>query len=125
MELVFKRAGGEIRLTEKEVLKIYKDSRATLIEETKREEDIAMFIVNHTRLAKLSEGFPGEDLTLGHISVGPHPNVALHVMCNLPELHNIYSRSGIKLVNAALNAMGPQQKEIYYALRALSMIRRT
>jgi hypothetical protein len=46
-------------------------------------------------------------------------------MCNLPELHNIYSRSGIKLVNAALNAMGPQQKEIYYALRALSMIRRT
>jgi hypothetical protein len=53
MELVFKRAGGEIRLTEKEVLKIYKDSRATLIEETKREEDIAMFIVNHTRLAKL------------------------------------------------------------------------
>jgi hypothetical protein len=73
MELVFKRAGGEIRLTEKEVLKIYKDSRATLIEETKMEEDIAMFIVNHTRLAKLSEGFPGEDLTLGHISVGPHP----------------------------------------------------
>jgi hypothetical protein len=125
MELVFKRVGCAIRLTENEVFKIHRDSRTTLIEEIKREEDIAMFIVNHKRLAKLPEGFPGEDLTLGHISVGPHPNVALHVMCNLPELHNIYSRSGIKLVNAALNAMGPQQKEIYYALRALSMIRRT
>ena len=84
----------ENTITEQAVLKIYSADRKFVVEKIKKDEDFALFIVNHPNLAGLNEGLPGNNYSLAHIAVKRHPKIALHVIFNRPEIHDIHSALG-------------------------------
>jgi|GEM_PF-6625803 hypothetical protein len=116
---------GNAEFMEEAVLEMYRTSEEELVKQIKGNEDLALFIVDHKRLAELFEGLPGNNYYLAHHAVR-HPNVALHVLCNHPELHSMHSSLGAtgQLRNIALSSLKAPEKSMYYAFVDKGLIRR-
>jgi hypothetical protein len=108
--------GNTANLTEDAVLDMYRSSKENLIEKINRDENLALFIVDHGRLAGIFEGLPGNNYYLVHFAVR-HPNIALHVLCNRPELHSIHANLGQNVRDIALMHLGDSEKR--YTMRLL------
>ena len=108
-----------VPLTEERVLRI--SNRDTI--DTRRlsrlirqNEELALFIVNHKTLAELRDSTPHEDpgYTFAHVAVR-HPNVAKHVLYNLPEVQKIRSALGYKVKNMLWHYLRYEDRIQYYA----------